>query len=501
MADVENQVPEADSNILPTTRIEFDVSDAGSPFSLWLMYPDGQIEVAWTGTVFAPVFMADSSFTGSAPDYHYVLYRTGGWRKAPTIITGDPLDAGAATAYGSAPPAIAAAGSAGSSGKWADGQHTHAHDGTTAATANKLALRASGTAACSFGPLTAPSIKGATTDFSALNSNNYGLSCTVDGVSVVASGATIDLEQATGNVVVTAPGSLTIVCDNDTSLATGGAVAISAAAGTCTMTGETGASVTATTGALTLAATAGAASMTAGTTTAVTATTTATMTGPTSASMTSTNSTRLQVSAVSMVEAALVASGRRAVGFCVAGNLDTTKLPANTGDAVAFWGNCATVPTSVPNNTGCGIYADAGQLMTYRSTNAWEALNSVVGTGYTKALKDRTVGDAVTQASTSVLTAGTIKATYFTGLTGVGVAIVKVKGYKAGDVVVNVRLLKFAVVSGTLSVLTSQTLGIDDSASVTSFDVSTDLRVRVTPADSTSTKWSCSIEWEFEAVT
>lgn len=215
----------------------------------------------------------------------------------------------------------------------------------------------------------------------------------------------------------------------------------------------------------------------------------------------SANGHRSQVSATTWSEVALVAAGRTVVGLALGANLNTTKMPANTGNGVIAIGNATADPTAVPDTSVCGLYASGTQLKTFRSGNAWESLNSVIGSGYSKVYKDREVGPAVTQASTSVFTAASIRAAFFTGLTGVGVAIVKVKGYKAGDIVVNVRLLKFSAVSGTLAVLTSQTLGTDDSASVTSFDISTDLRVRVTPADSTSTKWSCTIEWEFEVVT
>ena len=78
-----------------------------------------------------------------------------------------------------------------------------------------------------------------------------------------------------------------------------------------------------------------------------------------------------------------------------------------------------------------------------------------------------------------------------------------VKGYRAGDVIIHSRQVKFSVVAGVPAVLgTPATIGTDTGAVTTiAFDISTDLRVRVTPPDSTSTKWSCTIDWEFEAVT
>lgn len=212
---------------------------------------------------------------------------------------------------------------------------------------------------------------------------------------------------------------------------------------------------------------------------------------------------RLQDNSVTWCEVARVAASRNVVGLAVGANLDTTKMPANTGNGVLFIGNAGTPPTATPNNTGCGLYSEATQLRSFCSTNDWEGITSLVGTGYTKTIKDRNVDNATTTSSTSTFTAGTIRAGYMTGLTGAGTAIVCVKGYRAGDVIIHKRDLKFSVVAGVPAVLgTPATLGTDTGAATTiAFDVSTDLRVRVTPPDSTSTKWSCTIDWEFEAVT
>lgn len=211
---------------------------------------------------------------------------------------------------------------------------------------------------------------------------------------------------------------------------------------------------------------------------------------------------RLQDNSVTWCEVARVAASRNVVGLCVGANLDTTKMPANTGNGVIFIGNAGTVPTAVPNSTGCGLYSEATQLRSFASTNDWEGITSLVGTGYTKTIKDRSVGDAATTSSTAIFTAGTIRAGYMTGLTGAGSAVVVVKGYRAGDVIVHRRLVNFSVVAGVPAVLNSSTLGTDIGAATTiAFDISADLRVRVTPPDSTSTKWSCTIDWEFEAVT
>ncbi len=211
---------------------------------------------------------------------------------------------------------------------------------------------------------------------------------------------------------------------------------------------------------------------------------------------------RLQDTNVTWLEVARVAASRNVVGLAVGANLDTTKMPANTGNGVIFIGNAGTVPTAVPNSTGCGLYSEATQLRSFASTNDWEGITSLVGTGYTKTIKDRSVGDAATTSSTAIFTAGTIRAGYMTGLTGAGSAVVVVKGYRAGDVIVHRRLVNFSVVAGVPAVLNSSTLGTDTGAATTiAFDISADLRVRVTPPDSTSTKWSCTIDWEFEAVT
>ncbi len=211
---------------------------------------------------------------------------------------------------------------------------------------------------------------------------------------------------------------------------------------------------------------------------------------------------RLQDTNVTWCEVARVAASRNVVGLCVGANLDTTKMPANTGNGVIFIGDAGTVPTAVPNSTGCGLYSETTQLRSFASTNDWEGITSLVGTGYTKTIKDRSVGDAATTSSTAIFTAGTIRAGYMTGLTGAGSAVVVVKGYRAGDVIVHRRLVNFSVVAGVPEVLNSSTLGTDTGAATTiAFDISADLRVRVTPPDSTSTKWSCTIDWEFEAVT
>lgn len=98
-AEILNQIPAPNSNILPSQRIEFDVDGANKPYQLILSYEDGEEERAWNGTVFSPCFKRDS--TKALGDYgdHFVLYRTGGWRKAPTIVldTGDVYFLGAIT--------------------------------------------------------------------------------------------------------------------------------------------------------------------------------------------------------------------------------------------------------------------------------------------------------------------------------------------------------------------------------------------------------------------
>lgn len=65
-----------------------------------------------------------------------------GWTEAinEMIDVIETLSAGSIT-FGGTPPAIAASGSAGVAGSASRSDHTHAHDGATAATPNKLALR------------------------------------------------------------------------------------------------------------------------------------------------------------------------------------------------------------------------------------------------------------------------------------------------------------------------------------------------------------------------
>lgn len=90
---VENQVPQAGSNILPTRRIEFDVTGIVKPYQLILSYVDGTEERAWNGIVFSPCFKRDSTrVVQETGGDHFVLYRTGGWRDAPTIIADDGSD-------------------------------------------------------------------------------------------------------------------------------------------------------------------------------------------------------------------------------------------------------------------------------------------------------------------------------------------------------------------------------------------------------------------------
>lgn len=625
MADIENQVPAPDTNILPTKRIEFDVTDAASPFSLHLVYEDGEVEVAWNGEVFMPFFMADSIRTGSSPEYHFVLYRTGGWRKAPTVTAGDPLDAGAATAYGLAPPAIAAAGAAGASGQWADGAHTHAHDGATAATANKLALRgASGV--CSFGALTAPSIASSTTSFSALNSAGEGLTITSGNVSL----------GSTNNISGSATGNISLLCDTDAEIVAGGAISLSgdagasltATTGTATVSAATTVGITASSGAVSISGSAGVINLQKNGSTAVVCTvdnagacTIAPVGGASSltikpaqktsgagaavtiaggqgssgnvggkttvganngatpgtnlaggvdielgqtvggvsalASVVANGTTlctfqqtasaqceisnlaliwlkgasgcligsnddavriycnqsdgtitikgtsgavRIQDTSVTWLEMARVAAGRNVVSLAAGANLDTTKMPANTGNGVVFLANAATAPTVSSDSTGTIIYGESSQVRVRETNGFASALNYIDDSaGGTLKREIKSLGRATT-SSTTITTITTIRAAQMPGK-GCGIAIIRGFGYDTVTDTVSgyfCRRVVILSVSGALTIVDDDPIGTDALGGGTlTIDVSTDVRVRIQCKDTSNTRWTATVDMHY----
>lgn len=96
MPSVSNQAPDPGSNIVPTTKIEFDVTFSGA-FTIYARFADGQVDVVWNGTAFEPNYYGGSTtdYDGATSPCSFSVIRLGGWRKAPLIDVGGPVSQGA----------------------------------------------------------------------------------------------------------------------------------------------------------------------------------------------------------------------------------------------------------------------------------------------------------------------------------------------------------------------------------------------------------------------
>lgn len=85
--EVELVSPAADSAITRSTPIVIDVTDASAfaAIFVWVVYLNGDEEVAHNGTTFAARYAHGSLRTDIAGGFRYTLRRAGGWPLAPTV--------------------------------------------------------------------------------------------------------------------------------------------------------------------------------------------------------------------------------------------------------------------------------------------------------------------------------------------------------------------------------------------------------------------------------
>jgi hypothetical protein len=177
--------------------------------------------------------------------------------------------------------------------------------------------------------------------------------------------------------------------------------------------------------------------------------------------------------------------------------VDTTKMPAGTVDGGVFWGKAIAAPTVVPDNTGNQFYVDPTTL----ALCAYEhggTLHHI--TAYDKSLAASPSAAAVTiktptarfkTTANSIATIATILSADIPSKS-VGSALVEIEGR---DTVDDTTFQAWRQVqwdktgAGTLTV-NSNTLGVDRGAIAgVTIDVSTDIRIRVTPTKNDDIRW------------
>jgi hypothetical protein len=214
--------------------------------------------------------------------------------------------------------------------------------------------------------------------------------------------------------------------------------------------------------------------------------------GVTSVALNSPSNIRTQIGSTTYIEASLVAASRNVVGLCVGANLDTTKMPANTGNGVLFWGHAGTAPTANPNTTGIILYAESSFGLRSRESNGFnEQITTIDKTnngGTTKKI-ERWI-ERITTTANTIATIGLIKTTQLTGK-GCALCIARLTGYDtSGDTIFSaVRMITVKAISGALTV-NSSTMGTDVGAPAITIDVSSDVRFRITPPNANDTRWS-----------
>lgn len=200
--------------------------------------------------------------------------------------------------------------------------------------------------------------------------------------------------------------------------------------------------------------------------------------------------------AVSHLEVAHVGAARHVVGLCVGANLDTTKMPSNSGSGVIFIGNCTTAPTASSNNTGVICYADSGALYC-RETNGVIDQISYIDDSLKRTIKGF---GRVTTTSGTTTTITTIRAALMPGK-GIGIAFVRVWGYDTSDDSVSgdgVIKLTIKSVSGTLTIERSEAIGtLSFGGGTLSADVSTDVRIRIAAKDTHNTRWTATVDMHY----
>jgi hypothetical protein len=86
---IDNFVPTPGIAITRLQHIQFEVTDDLGQFAAIFVsaaFPDGNIEVVWTGTQFAPRYLAGSARTNLTCGYRYTVRRAGGWYATPLRI-------------------------------------------------------------------------------------------------------------------------------------------------------------------------------------------------------------------------------------------------------------------------------------------------------------------------------------------------------------------------------------------------------------------------------
>lgn len=86
-------------------------------------------------------------------------------------------------------------------------------------------------------------------------------------------------------------------------------------------------------------------------------------------------STRVQTGGNTMLEATEVSAGQRVLALARMNTLNSTQMPANTGDGVVYVGDAATVPTANPAS-GAILYSEDGAL---KARDADGVVSSVLG--------------------------------------------------------------------------------------------------------------------------
>lgn len=89
---VTSQSPAAGSAIPPARQdVTFNVAGEVEGALILGYYADGQYDVIWDGTAFAPYFATSSRTISEAAGHDFRIRRTGGWRLSPTLVIRDPV--------------------------------------------------------------------------------------------------------------------------------------------------------------------------------------------------------------------------------------------------------------------------------------------------------------------------------------------------------------------------------------------------------------------------
>ena len=202
-----------------------------------------------------------------------------------------------------------------------------------------------------------------------------------------------------------------------------------------------------------------------------------------------------QTSSLPFLEYSHLAASSRVVSLCRNAAITTTNMPANSGDGVINLAYAIAEPTVNCDATGVVIYAKSGGQLRVREPNGFvDAVNTVdsAGPGATSKKKWEQFGRVLTNAASIATITGPIKQTDLsTGASGVAHILIRITGiestaktpYKA------FREVTVLINAGVLTISQNTTLGADLGAATYTIDVSTDVRIRVTPANANATQW------------